>query len=233
MPIHPEKTKRLSEKVSETLKGLIIEEGFAAGDRFYSEHELTGLLGVSRSSVREAVRILEATGWVRVIHGKGIFVAGASPQEVEAFSEWLRRNEDGILEHFEIRLIIDPKAAAYAAKNADDRDIQALRDLCETFCRSVDSKATEDLVRLDSQLHAAIAKSTKNRTLAILMKTMTRVLPEGWISSLHVPGRARKTVEEHRRIVDAIARRDPAAAEREMTEHLTRALEDIRASIRR
>ena len=227
------KTARLSERVCEALKQLITNEGFSPGDRFYSENALTSKLHVSRSSIREAVRILEATGWVKVEHGKGIFIAGRGHQGLEAFTDWLTHNETDILEHFELRLMLDPRAAAYAARKARPEDIHTLERLCAEFALHADQAPTEVLIRIDERFHAAIAKSTKNKTLTVLMSTMARDLSEGWISSLHVPDRIRKTREEHRRIVAAIKRRDPEAAERCMVEHLTHALDEIKQLIRK
>ncbi|MFQ3621767.1 MAG: FadR/GntR family transcriptional regulator [Spirochaetales bacterium] len=227
------KPVRLSEQVCEALKKLIIEERLRPGDKFYSEHQLIERLKVSRSSIREAVRILEATGWVTVRQGKGIFIANHPYQGLEAFQEWLRANEQGIVEHFEVRLLIDPKAAYYAAKRATKEDVDTLIGICEEFCQQAESASTEQMIKLDEQYHAAIAKSTHNRTLSVLMRTMTRLLHEGWISSLHVPGRIQKSVVEHRKVVEAIQAKDPKGAERAMKDHLTQALQEIRLAMRK
>ncbi len=225
------KTERLSNRVCEVLKKLILDEGFKAGERFYSEHQLIERLGVSRSSIREAIRILEATGWVTVRHGKGIFIARQPLQGFEAFKEWLRNNKQDIVDHFEVRLLIDPKAAYYAALRATEQDIQVLEALCEEYGDKAGIATVDQMIKLDEKFHAVIAKATRNRTLSILMKTMTTVLFEGWISSLHIPGRIQSTVEEHRKVVQAILERDPKGAEQAMRNHLERALKDIHASM--
>ncbi len=201
------------------------------GDKFYSENELTALLHVSRSSVREAVRLLEVTGQVTVQHGKGIFVSDPGHPAHEAFGSWLRENEASVSEHFEIRLIIDPKAAAYAAAKADPADIAKLDAICGQFGAMADTGTPADMIKLDEQFHLQLAKSTKNRTLYMMMKTMTQSLPEGWISSLHVPGRIGKTVNEHQAVVNAIKSGNSRLAEQLMSEHLANALEDIHSSI--
>ena len=104
-------------------------------------------------------------------------------------------------------------------------------DLCQRFKEGVDSGNTAEIIKTDEQFHLTLAKSTKNKTLYMMMKTMTQSLPEGWISSLHVPGRMEKTITEHCAIVDAIEARDTARAERSMAEHLKNALRDIRSSL--
>jgi len=229
--MEPIKKVRLSERVIVAIKEMIVEEKFEPGDKFYSENELTQKLHVSRSSIREAVRILEATGQVNVQHGKGIFIADSLQQEMEGFTQWLKTNESSILDHFDVRLIIDPKAAAYAAKNADTDDVRKMEDVCCDFADQVEGENTAAIIKCDEEFHMLLAKSTKNKTLHFLMKTMTKSLPEGWISSLHIPGRAQKTISEHRSIIEAIKDGDSVKAEHAMMDHLNNALHDIRASI--
>jgi GntR family transcriptional repressor for pyruvate dehydrogenase complex len=210
---------------------MIKGEDFSPGDKFYSENELTKLLSVSRSSVREAVRLLELSGLVSVIHGKGIFIADPNEKNNQKFADWLRKNEASLEEHFEIRLIIDPKAAAYAAAKADEDDIMKLQDICRQFTLYSESGNTAEIIRLDEKFHLHLARAAKNRTLYMLMKTMTQSLPVGWISSLQVPGRIKKTIKEHCAIVDAVSFHDSRMAEKKMEEHLENALNDIRAHI--
>jgi len=223
---------RLSDQVVQEIKKIIARQNLVPGDKFYSENELTELLHVSRSSIREAVRLLELNGQVTVQHGKGIFISDPGHLGREAFGTWLRENETSVAEHFEIRLIIDPKAAAYAAAKADPADIEKLEAICDQFRTMVASGDPADMIKIDEQFHLQLAKSTKNRTLYMMMKTMTQALPEGWISSLHVPGRILKTAAEHQAVVQAIKARDAAGAERKMEEHLRNALRDIRASMK-
>ena len=227
------KRVRLFESVIEAVKKMIIEDEFNPGDKFYSENVLTQKLNVSRSSVREAVRMLEVTGQVTVKHGKGIFIADKMEREFEGFSSWLKNNEESIQDHFEVRLIIDPKAAAYAAKNADLDDIQKMEEVCCDFDANSRVGNTAGLIKCDEEFHLLLSKSTKNKTLHFLMKTMTKSLSEGWISSIHIPGRAEKTIEEHKRILQAIKDKDPEKAEKEMKNHLEKALNDILGSIKK
>ncbi len=222
---------RLSDQVVEEINRILDEGGFSPGDRFHSENELARVLGVSRSSIREAVRLLEVTGRLSVRQGKGIFVSHPRQKNSEAFAEWLRQNEASVSEHFEIRLIIDTKAAAYAADRADAQDIRRLEEICEAYRVQAESKGAMEMIKLDEQFHLQLAKSTQNRTLFMIMKTMTQSLPESWISSLHVPGRIRKTIPEHCAIVEAVKLHDRALAERRMEEHLHNALADIKKSM--
>ena len=228
----PIKKVRLSEQIMDVIKQMISEDGFVPGDKFYSENQLTEKLHVSRSSVREAVRILEVTGFVTVRHGKGIYICETADSEFMAFTGWMRNNEAALIEHFEIRLLIDPKAAAYAALNAESEDIKRMEDACEEFVKNFKTGNIPGLIEADERFHRILAKSTKNRTLYMVMKAMTDSLTEGWISSLHVPGRVKKTIIEHKAVLQAIKDKDSGAAETAMIYHINNALLDIKASIK-
>lgn len=227
------KKVRLSESVIEAIKKMIVEDGFKADDKFYSENELTKKLQVSRSSIREALRILEVTGQVTVKQGKGIYVADLSDQQFKAFSTWLKNNEQSIKDNFEVRLIIEPKAAGRAAENADAEDIVKLEGAWSKFSKYAEEGNTEEVIKQDRLFHRLLAGATKNVTLHVLMKSMTTTLPNGWISSLYTPGRIEKTVQEHGDILEAIMQRDKTGAENAMTRHLVNALHDIKKEIKK
>lgn len=227
--MEPIKKVRLSDSVIEAIKKKIAEGNFVPGDKFYSENKLANQLQVSRSSIREAIRILEATGYVTVRQGKGIFVTDFESQRFEPFVNWLRSNEQNILDHFEVRLIIEPKAAAFAAQKADAEDVRQMEDALNRFAKHAESKNTTEVIKCDRDFHRCLAGSTKNSTLHVLMKSVTTSLPDGWISSLHTPGRIEKTIGEHSAILEAIKNRDKDGAEKAMTRHLENALSDIRS----
>lgn len=226
--MEPIKKVRLSDSVIDAIKKKIAEGNFAPGEKFYSENELTKHLQVSRSSVREAIRILEATGYVTVRQGKGIFITDFNSQNFAPFVKWLRSNEQNILDHFEVRLIIEPKAAAFAAGKADAGDILKMEEVLAQFNQHAESKNNTEIIKSDRKFHRLLAGSTKNSTLYVLMKSVTTSLPDGWISSLHTPGRIEKTINEHGAILEAIKNKDKDGAEKAMTRHLENALSDIR-----
>ncbi len=229
--MEPLRKVRLSEQIVEVIKQKIAEDGFKPGDKFYSENELATILQGSRSSVREAVRILEVTGFVNVKQGKGIYISNTIEDGYGAFTNWIKNHEPSIIEHFEVRSIIDPKAAAYAVRNAEEDDIRKMEDACADFIRYNKDKNKEGMIKADALFHKILAKSTKNRTLYLLMKTMTESLSEGWITSLHIPGRINKTIVEHRNVIQAIKSGDSETAEKSMFLHIENALNDIRESI--
>lgn len=225
------KKVRLCESVIDAIKKMIAVDGFNPGDKFYSEKELTEKLQVSRSSIREALRILEVTGQVNVKQGKGIFISDTQRKRFKEFSTWLKNHEQSIKDNFEVRLIIEPKAARNAAEKATSGDLKKMETACSEFVKSVKEGNTEEAILCDHEFHSALAGATKNKTLYVLMRAMITTLADGWISSLYTPGRIQQTIYEHGDIVDAIKNHDRAGAENAMTRHLVNALHDITAHL--
>ena len=224
----PERKIRLSEQIVDVIREKIRTGGYAPGDRFMSENQLTRELGVSRASVREAIRILEITGHVTVSQGKGIFIADRLERGFAAFSRWLRENRNEIEDHFECRMLIDPKAAGLAAGRIGDDGVGELEAVWEAFSRRCEAGDIPGAIREDARFHLLLARFTRNRTLHALMKTMVESLNDGWITSLHVPERMAHTRHEHREILDRIRKGDPSGAERAMARHLENALSGLR-----
>lgn len=231
--MNPVRKVRLSDSVINSIKEMIVEDDFKPGDKFYSENELTRKLQVSRSSLREALRILEVTGRVSVKQGKGIFITDRQGQQFSEFSSWLKANEQSIRDNFEVRLIIEPKAAGYAAEKADKKDIARMEEAYNSFVSYAKVHNVEEAIVCDGKFHRLLAGATKNKTLFVLMKAMIMNLPNGWISSLYTPGRIEQTVDEHNDILQAIKKRDKIGAENAMTRHLLNALHDISVHLKK
>ncbi|HHV52259.1 MAG TPA: FadR family transcriptional regulator [Synergistaceae bacterium] len=229
--MEPIKKTRLSDKVIDAIETMIVENQLGVGDRFFSENELAKRLQVSRSSIREAMRVLEARGRVIVRHGKGAYIADPREKPNDPFVEWLKVNKASLLDHFEVRLIIEPKAAWRAAESACSSAIRMIEEAHNAFVQSVERSDVLGFIKADEDFHRFIAQSTNNKTLYLLMKTMTELLSDGWIASLHIQGRAEKTVLEHGEILAAIKNGDKVKAEKEMFQHLSNAINDIRASM--
>ncbi len=220
------KKERLSQQVTEAIKKIIITEGLRPGDKLYSEHQLTQKLEVSRSSIREAIRMLEVTGYVKAQQGRGVFITDHEEGQ-DAMKQWVVDNTELLREHFEIRLLMEPHAARLAALKATDKDIESLEQTYQEFCTFLGHGEIPKAISCDSEFHLIVARMTRNRTLSVLMKTMAQSLNEGWIASLNTPGRLERTVVEHQKLLQAIRGHHCDAAAQAMTEHLTNALSDI------
>lgn len=215
--------------VSEAIKEIIETEGLQPGAKFYSENQLSQRLEVSRSSIREAVKMLEVTGMVTVHQGKGIFIADPRDSGESPMRRWVVDNTELLKEHFEIRLLLEPHAAFEAAERLTDKELESLKEHYREFCSFLSEGNLEQVISSDSNFHQLIAKYSKNRTLYVLMKTMRQTLNEGWIASLNTPGRMEQTVFEHGEILEALEAHDSEKAAETMRIHLANALRDIQS----
>lgn len=226
--LKPIKKKRVSDLAVEQITRWLSSQQWKPGESLPSERRLMEQLGISRVAVREALRVLEVMGLVEVKPGKGIFVTQPDHSIFGPLEKWLSDHQEALLEHFEVRMLIEPNAAAFCAQRASKDQIRAMNKALEKFKEANTRKDLVGMIRADTQLHQLIAVATGNRTLAILMDTFTSSLLEGWKASLRVEGRGNKTVIEHGAIVEAIERGDSEKARTGMKEHLSSAVRELK-----
>ena len=226
--LKPIKKKRVSDIAIEQINQLLSSGRLKPGDTLPSERKLMEQFKISRVPVREALRVLEMMGVVEVKPGKGIYVTDPEKSLFRPLRQWLSVQKETLVDHFEVRLLIEPRAAAFCAQRASKEQVQAMKKCLDKFYEAQTSSNLVDMIRADTQLHQLIAVATGNRTLATLMSTFTNSLLEGWKASLRAEGRGAKTVAEHASIVDAIEKRDEAQAEKRMKRHLLNALTDLK-----
>jgi GntR family transcriptional repressor for pyruvate dehydrogenase complex len=228
----PVKKQKVSSLAVSAITSFIEERKLAVGDRLLSEPKLANLLEISRPSVREAIRIMEMAGRLRVEQGKGIFVQDPSlAAQLSPFRKWMVDHQDLLKEHFEVRMLIEPHAAAKAAQKRSEVDKWRFQIALQEFRHAVKTETIEAQIRADEDFHCLVAQVSGNRTIYELMKTFTTELHEGWISTLHTPGRSEASINEHCAVFEAIEAGDSPAAARAMQDHLARAIKDLGLSL--
>jgi GntR family transcriptional regulator, transcriptional repressor for pyruvate dehydrogenase complex len=182
--------------------------------------------------VREAVHRLEALDLVVVRRGSGTFVARNARRDTEPAEAPLPKSIN-VEELFEVRRLLEPAAAEWAAVRADRRaalQLQRLADRFESVAADPD-RGFEQLVNSDIELHVEIARCAENVLLSRLLERLYDLNRAQLEYSLRRAGRAAETTTEHRRIVEAIAARDAAGARDAMLAHLAAAESSIRAIV--
>ena len=218
------------------VKGMVLDGRLRPGDRLPSERALSEALGVSRPTVREAIRSLQAMNIVETRRGSGTFVSSLSVEELLRPLQFALALSDFALEHlFEVRLMLEPGAAALAAERAEEVELRRLQG-CLLRGSSVDLSA-DDLVALDIELHEEIATAAHNPLLERLLASISELAQKSRLYTVQLPGVAAQTADEHGDIVQAIRARDPGRARLAMTAHIARisaaAMEHRRRSSRR
>ena len=194
------------------IKDMIMSGRLAPGDRLPPEKELSEELGLSRSSLREAVKALEVIRVLDVRRGDGTYVTSLEPNlllEAMSFVVDLHQ-DDSVLEIFAVRRILEPAASEAAAYAASDEELDELDDLINRVPKDPDIDA---LVAHDLEFHHHIAASTGNAYLAGLLESMSgpTVRARVWRGATE-SGAVTRTIDEHRAIAAALRSRDAKLA---------------------
>lgn len=217
LPIHdPFHEQRPYLLVAERVRGYARQNGIGPGQRLPSERILASRLHVSRASLREALIALELGGLIDVRGGSGVYLRAAQVNR-------LPEHGPGPLEVLSARGLVEPELAAMAARVATDSAIDALFAAASEMERRQGDKA--GCQRADHAFHQAIAQATGNSALAGVVDYLWKQRGGLWLTleELFETEELRKeTLADHRRIVQAIAARDPAAARQAMRAHLER-----------
>jgi GntR family transcriptional repressor for pyruvate dehydrogenase complex len=211
----------------------VIERGdLEPGDRLPTEQMLSQDLNVSRSSIREALRVLEAEGLIEVRRGSGAFVAPRTSWKSStrsAIAAWIGQRQEALHQLLEVREYIEGLTARLAATSATDALIDKLRKIVQEQASSCpDEPDVDAIAELDNHFHLQISAASGND---IADEIMNHILPSFNQSNkavIFAGQRAEDIVQEHRAIVEAIAARDGNAAERAMRAHITQVQRVIR-----
>jgi len=210
-------------RVADQIERYIAGNTLRAGDRLPGERELCDLLGVSRASVREALRSLQTRGVVRVRHGKGAFVADAADGE-QALHRLARTREVGLDELFAMREVLEVPAAGWAASSATQEQLASLVRTFEGLEEAVLAGSPPgDLRVIDARLHLQIAEYANNRFLAMTQTILQEMLARSMDTTLAIAGRPARSAREHADIVDALLARDPGRARAAARRHINSA----------
>ncbi|QIG39420.1 FadR family transcriptional regulator [Microbacterium sp. 4R-513] len=202
------------------IREMITSGELEPGDRLPPEKELSERLGLSRNSLREAVKALEMIRVLDVRRGDGTYVTSLEPRlllEAVAFVVDLHTDRS-VLEIFGVRRILEPAAAALAAGHMTPDTVARL----ESFMDDTDALAgVEDLVKHDLEFHQAIVEASGNEYLSRLVESMSSgtVRARVW-RGITQQGATERTISEHRGILDALRRGDARLAEALMLTHI-------------
>ena len=223
----PVRRTTLSGEVANRLTEAIRSGELAPGARLPAERELGVQFGVGRTSVREALRMLQATGLVTVRPGDGAFVANVSSANDRSFARWESLYHYRVEELFEARLAIEPLAAARAAKRADEDELNSIAAALTAFEQGVNECDLAAMVLADDDFHGAIMLASRNRMFQAMLGVANHLSLESKRAGLSAPGRPPHVLAKHRAIFAAIAAGDSQAAESAMRDHLMSFVSDM------
>lgn len=223
MKLSPIKKKRVYQEIIEQIKFAIERGEINPGDKLPSERKLADDLSVSRTSVKEAISVLDSTGIVDIQPGIGVFLRNRTANDIVLqMDDILTGQENNIIEIMEMRQAIEGDAAYYAAKRSGEKEREAIKKALDKLEQAV--KENRVAAEEDFEFHLAICKAAQNSLITRVMYLISDVLLDGLIESrsktLKVSGLSEKIVDEHKEIYSAIINSNAENARDLMVKHL-------------
>jgi GntR family transcriptional repressor for pyruvate dehydrogenase complex len=217
--IEPIKKTRVAEQVADRIRLLILDATFPAGQPLPGERQLAERFGVSRGSIRDALRVLETVGLLVTRHGQGTF-----PQELDVdrlvapLASILTYRHDLEDELLDVRRMFEPAVARVAATRITDEDLTALQRILDAQRRKL--RTRQLAIVEDTAFHGVLAHATRNRVVVSIMATLNDLLVESRKLALKQERRPGVSLQGHEAVVAALQRHDANAAAEAMREHI-------------
>lgn len=214
------KKPQMLDLIIEQLQNSILDGRLPIGTQLPPERELANMLGVSRASVREALRAMALMGWIEIRPGEGSFVSRATAERVlQPLSYVLMLDRDNVKDLLELRAILEVETAGLAAIRRTD---ECLNDIKDTIHNMEDSASTnvEDFLNYDMLFHKKVDQAAANPILAKTNMILRELLLEANRRVARLPEGRNTAIQSHHEIAEAIERRDEEAARLAATKHL-------------
>ena len=223
VPVSTTVANRISDRI-------LLEKHYAANEKLPSEHELAEELGVSRTSIREAVRALVARGLLRVERGRGTFVTAHPPGPEDPFGMSLLEDKKKLaISWFEMRLMLEPNVVRLACERATDGEVREILQ-CERESAAL-IRQKKDFIQADQKFHAAIYKASHNDVIERMLPAMKNAIEDTLRVSLYSGWQDRSrenALTNHALIARFIEQRDGDGGAMAMYYHLKRGILDLR-----
>lgn len=215
-------SKLLADSIAQTiLKMIEVENRFSIGDKLPNENELAKELGVSRSTLREAIKILTTNGILEIKRGKGTFVTNNTIIESGDIGEIA----SGLDDLFEMRLMFEPDCAYYAAQRATDEEIAIICKYGEAVEKKILSGA--DRTYEEQKFHESIANATHNSFVKQFMPIIFNAIKKGVVVMQKDKDVSKDNMQDDRLIMEFIKKRNPEGARTAMRLHIIHAIEKL------
>ena len=214
------------EQIADTLEQAIIRSETKT-EKLPSEQDLSKRFAVSRTVIREALKVLKERGLIQSRNGEGSYVSKPKTDTVSSAVNRIIMMDQISNDHLHgMRVILETAGSRLAAIHARPEDIEHM----ELTLKQMETKplSTENRIKYDSDFHVTIAKAGGNELLRMFVEVMTMVLKEYMIKGFPKgPMSIKKTLAQHAKILEAIKKRNPDDAEEAMRSHLTAARENV------
>jgi GntR family transcriptional repressor for pyruvate dehydrogenase complex len=220
----------LYEQIVQQIEDSVLNGSLKPGDQLPAERDLAQRLGVSRTAVREAVKALREKGLVEAYSGRGTFITdGTSQAARQSFDLMVKIGQQEGAPHLaELRLILEPGIAALAAARIQEPELVAMREAVAVMDRA--QRDPGAFIEADLDFHLALAEAAANPLILSLIDSIVGLLREQRIKIFNVEGGPQRGQLHHKRILEAVERRDPEMARSAMRAHLEQVRQDSQIS---
>lgn len=211
---------RLYEQIVRQIEESILKGTLKPGDQLPAEPELAHQFNVSRTAVREAVKVLREKGLVEAYSGRGTFITNGTSQSIrQSFDLMMKiRQPEGSAGLVEVREILEPQIAALAATRAGEQHLAAMRQAIAVMDRTLHQ--AEAFIEADNNFHLSLAEAAANPLILSLIDSIVALLKEQRMGIFRLNQGGERGQFHHKRIFAAIERRDPEGAREAMRAHL-------------
>lgn len=225
------RTSRLYEQIVQQIEESILKGDLKPGNQLPAERELAQRFGVSRTAVREAVKALREKGLVEAYSGRGTFITDGTSQAVRQSLDLMVKigQPEGSTYLAEVRAIIEPEIAALAALRCQETDLATMRDAVAVMDRAA-GKDPDAYIEADLDFHLALAEAAANPLILSLLDSIVGLLREQRLRIFKVDGGPERGQIHHKRILEAMERRDPDKVREAMKAHLEQVRADSQGS---
>lgn len=215
----------------EQLKAYIISKDLETGQKLPTEKELCAQLSIGRGSLREALRVLAATGYVSLQPGRGAFVLRPEPSNCDQdVINWFETHEVATKDYLEIRAVFEPLAAKLAISRCTDKDYKKLEKIHKRFCEAVEAGDFNQILLEEENFHDTIIKLSGNELLINIFKLLQQPMRSFRYRSLSLPNAPQDAVKPHSQILQAFDLRDPDYGEACMRNHVSLGVKNLNLS---
>lgn len=223
--MRPIKRTQLQSQIIEFIKQYIDENKLKSGDRLPSQEELINLMGVSRSSLREAIKTLEAKDILEVLNGKGIFIKNGSTNIISAQIEF-RKEKESILELLEARRILEREIIHLVILNATEEELDEIGKILKVIMDKYHKGEKQN--NSDKKFHLEIYNSCHNRIMNQLILSIYNLLENLWDFPLGMKDPFTKTMPLHEELYNCIRKRNVKKAQHINDKLIAMLCEDIK-----
>ncbi|MDR0583780.1 MAG: FadR family transcriptional regulator [Treponema sp.] len=215
----------LYEQIADTLEQAIIHSDSLV-EKLPSEQELSKRFQVSRTVIREALKVLKERGLIQSRNGEGSYISKPNTDTISsAVNRLIRMDNISNDELHAMRMILETQGARLAAARIRNNKIEYLASILEKMA-DIDIPLKER-IRLETEFHVTIAHSSGNSLLGMFVEVMTILLYDYMVKGVSGPPGIIKTLAQHHKILEAIRKRDADGAEAALREHLTASRNDV------